>query len=291
MAVKTLVGKKNVLFLINDSSNEIEKHVNTEIKGGNIQIINIYKSFENFFLFVYPDKSIIYQEFLSDDFSNKKLHRNIFNDYKHHLGDHCVDLLHDLKSETDVYYKTDTHINLKGGYIVYNFFVKFLKLKLNINIPKLEITNLSMKKVSNLSSLHQGIGDLTWNFNKCDVILTDITDNFYYDEVNELKYYSTIPKNSSIRLLEYNTLLDITEKYENCIFGWEIASDYILYSKNSSNDLKVLVFYDSFLLQSIYLYYHLFKEIYFIKSCFLIEYINLIKPDFIFEFRIERFLF
>ena len=73
---------------------------------------------------------------------------------------------------------------------------------------------------------------------------------------------------------------------------WDILSDYILYQKNNiKNKNKVLIFYDSLLLSGIDLYLDLFGEVYFSKSVYDINLINLIKPDYIFEFRCERFLF
>ena len=57
------------------------------------------------------------------------------------------------------------------------------------------------------------------------------------------------------------------------------------------NNLKVIFFYDSFMTFGIHLYLNLFKEIYFIKNIFDPNYINIIKPDYIFELRVERFLF
>ena len=54
--------------------------------------------------------------------------------------------------------------------------------------------------------------------------------------------------------------------------------------------IKVLIFYDSFLLNMIPIYIELFNEVYLIKKVYNNELIQLINPDYIFEFRVERFL-
>jgi hypothetical protein len=73
---------------------------------------------------------------------------------------------------------------------------------------------------------------------------------------------------------------------------WNIVSKYILYQKNiTNNNLKVIIFYDSLLLSSLSLYMELFETVYMIKDIYNNEIINIIKPDYVFEFRVERFLF
>jgi hypothetical protein len=84
----------------------------------------------------------------------------------------------------------------------------------------------------------------------------------------------------------------MTSLLEDKIVSWEVISKYILYINNNilKNKYKVLIFYDSFLLSTISLYMELFKEVYMIKSMYNEEIKKLINPDYVFEFRIERFL-
>ena len=200
-----------------------------------------------------------------------------------------------LKNEDDIYYKKDTHINLKGNYIIFNYFSDFCK-KININIPLIDINIIKHKYIENINSII-GVGDLTWNLNLGNQILNDYSDSYYYDETNyEIIYNKTII-NDKINLqllhLENNILLDNTIDNYGKLLDWNIISKYILYRKNNiyHNNLKILIFCDSFLLSIIHLFMNIFREIYFIKSIFDEKYINIIKPDFIFEFRVERFLF
>ena len=291
---KTLIGKENYLFLINDSSNEIEKHCDSNYKA-NPDCIDKYKTFNNILLIIYPDKSYVYRKYLPDNYNAK--FRPVFEQYKKILGDKILDSYESLKNEDDTFYKTDTHINLKGNYLVYNFFADSLKKILNIEIPKVDISNLQKKTVPSLEELGIGIGDLSWKTNLGEQVLEDKTDNYYYDEGGELVYCKTIfSKDISISLLklnENNIFEDYTTQNYGNIFNWSMISEYILYRKNNdvNNNLKVLIFYDSFLTFGIHLYLNLFKEIYFVKNIFSSNYNDIIKPDFIFEFRVERFLF
>lgn len=291
---KTLIGKENYLFLINDSANEIEKHCDPNYKANN-DYINNYTSYNNILLIVYPDKSYVYRKYLPDKYSAK--YRPFIEQYKKILNNKILDTYEVLKNEDDIFYKTDTHINLKGNCLVYNFFVDNVKKILNVELPKVDISNIRKKTVPSLSDLGIGIGDLTWKINLGEQVLEDNTDNYYYDEGAAIVYSKTIlSEDTSISLLklnEKNTFDDYTTQNYGNIFNWNIVSEYVLYKKNidANNNLKVLIFYDSFLIQGIHLYINLFKEIYFVKSIFSSNYCNIIKPDFIFEFRVERFLF
>ena len=97
--------------------------------------------------------------------------------------------------------------------------------------------------------------------------------------------------NNNFRILD-TYLNDISKNYYNKIIDWDCVSKNIFYKSNTQFiiDKIIVVFYDSFLLQSLPLYKNIFKEIYFVKSNFNLFIINKINPDFIYEFRIERFL-
>ena len=292
MENKTLIGKENYLFLINDASNEIEKHCVNNLSG-NINIINNYKKYNNYYLIVYPDKSYIYNRYLPDNY--KALYRPIFNYYKTELNEKILDCYEILKNEDNIYYKTDTHINLKGNCLVFNYFSDFVK-KININIPHVDINKLQYKYVSNLTELMFGIGDLTWQQNLGNQILENTSDHYYYDNHDEFIYNRTTINdelNLQFLILENNSLLNKTDINMKKIIDWNILSTYILYRKNDiyNNNLKIIIFYDSFLINIIHLLLNLFREIYFIKDVFNEKYINIINPDYIFEFRVERFLF
>lgn len=284
---KTLIGKNNILFLINDGADELKVHCENLLK---IQDINLsrYKH-ENTYLFIYPNKSLIYKEYLPDEYIFK--YRPALEIYKNKFKNKIYDLYEILNYESDVYYKTDTHINVKGNCIVYKYFIEVLNsiLHLNIKIKPKEI-DLHIKTCK-LNTLPYGIGDLTWETNLKNQELTDTTDNFYFNE--ELFFYCVyeIKNEKNIRFLD-NNLCDKTSNLEDKIVSWDIISEYIIYKKNNNGiPLKVLIFYDSFLLNVLSLYFDIFHEIYLMKSTYSNDIIDQINPDYIFEFRVERFLF
>lgn len=285
---KTLIGKDNYLFLINDSCKELEVHCN------NLNLVSDKKLsryiLKNFLLIVLPNKSLIYKDYLPDDY--KVCFRPALNTYKNVFGNKLIDTYEILKDQENVYYKTDTHINMKGNYIVYKYFIDKINEIYGLNI-KHENINLLFKE-SILTDLKYGIGDLLWKSNLGEQTINekDKVDTFFYsDDINYLYYNHKLQKNDSIRVLN-KSLDDMNEVLDGSFITWEILSNYILYKKNNTeNKLKVIIFYDSFLISLLDLYLKLFDEVYMIKEVYSSNYIDTIKPDYVFEFRVERFLF
>ena len=286
MNIKTLIGKDNVLFLQNDAADELNVHCNNVLKITDITLSRY--TFNNYILFVYPNKSLIYKNFLPKNLIVK--YRPALNIYINKLDNKVYDLYKILKSENDVYYKTDTHINIKGNYFVYKYFIKIINDRLNLNIqPKL----LELKvKNCELKTLPYAIGDLTWPTNLGNQVLNDSNDNFYFNE-DITWFYSQykISNNNNIKFLNY-CLVDETSNICDNIVDWNIISKYIIHVLNNNCiSLKIIIFYDSFFVSTMPLYFNLFNEIYFVKNVYSNDIINLIKPDYVFEFRVERFLF
>lgn len=285
--IKTLIGKEEYLFLINDTCKELEVHCN------NLNLVKdkTFKrySFDKFLLIVLPNKSLIYKDFLPDEYVVK--YRPALDDYKSVLKEKVIDTYDLLRNYENTYYKTDTHINIKGAYLVYKYFIHKLNEIFNLNMQSKEIS--LNKKVCELSSLHLGVGDLLWESNLGNQNVNDKVDTFYFsDEIQPFCYKHFIANNDEIRILD-KQLNDKTTEFEGNVVSWNIISDFIFYKKNdiNGNNLKVLIFYDSFLLSTISLYLHLFEEVYMSKSMYDNEIINNVKPDYVFEFRSERFLF
>lgn len=291
---KTLIGKNGYLFLQNDSAKELEIH-NNNLCFVDSTKLSRYNSIKNkYMMIVFPNKSFLYKSFLPDGYNLK--YRPGFEIYKKYFCSQILDGYTILKNETDVYYKTDTHINLKGSYIIYCKFIESVNKLFNLNILK---KNCIIKSIetNNLTSIGVGIGDLTWEVNLGKQTLYSTNDNYYYsDDIKELYCKHKIINNDpqlAILNFENNELHNVTNSFEGHIINWNIISKYILYKNNSYKNLpklKVLIFFDSFLSSSLSLYLEMFDNVFMVKQSFNIELVNFINPNYVFEFRAERFL-
>jgi len=290
---KTLVGKNGYLFLQNDACQELEVHNNNLCLVSN----NFYEKYESikdkFLLIVFPNKSYIFSNFLPENFN--LIHRPGVDMYKNYFNEHILDGYSFLKNSDDTYFKTDTHINNKGALIIYNEFINKINQLFNLNILNQDYV-CNKIEVNDLQSLGLAIGDLTWDSNLGDQILESKSDTYYEITGSEQLYVKYIfDETSEIKTFEYidNSIVDKTIDNINKNLDWNIISKYILFKQNINcdNNFKVVIFYDSFLCSTLQLYMNLFHNVYFVKACFDINIVNLIHPDYIFEFRVERFLF
>jgi ferredoxin-fold anticodon binding domain-containing protein len=184
---KTLIGKNDYLFLINDQGRELEIHCNNLDVIYDKELKRYNKN--NFSLIVIPNKSLIYKKYLPDIYDVK--YRPSVDIYKTVLKDKIIDCYDILKNKENVYYKTDTHINVKGSYIVYKHFINEINKMYNLNLKPKKITLLQKQCV--LSELQLGIGDLLWELNLGNQIVENKLDTFYYS--NDFEYiYKTLKK-------------------------------------------------------------------------------------------------
>jgi len=282
---KTLIGKNNYLFLKNDESRELDIHCsNLCLVNSNFSRFNKY--INKYYITIFPDKSLIYKQYLPDLYIAK--FRPGLVVYKSFFNDRLFDTYEILKNIDEPYYKTDTHINIKGAYVVYCNFVKNINNLYNLQIPIKELEIKCLKNIR-LDDLNIGIGDLTWKENYGTEILESVQDNYYYS--NDIIEIYCRKNNNNIIFFDYelnNKTSDIGDKK----IEWDILSNHILYKQNENNveKKKVLIIYDSFLLSTLWLYLTMFSEVYMIKSGYNNKIIEKINPDYIFEFRVERFL-
>ena len=280
---KTLIGKNGYLFLINDTCDEINTHRNN-ICNVSDDFFKKY-TFNNFLLVVFPNKSLLYKNYLPTGYDLK--YRPAFNKYAAIFKNNIIDGYNVILNKSNTFYKTDTHINLQGGYAIYLNFVE----KIN-NLFKLNIIakNIHIEKIeTSLSSLNCGLGDLTWSQNLGNQLLTNTKDNYYFTKDFEQIYTKyQITASGKIRLLK--DMKDITNEKINRSVDWNIISECMLFVKNETKKYRVLIFYDSFLLSTLGLYLEMFNEVYMTKSIYNNELISKINPDYVFEFRVERFL-
>jgi hypothetical protein len=288
---KTLIGKDHYLFLINDSSKSLDNHVNItidDLKGKQISNYNIYnKYFDKFLLIIFPDKEVICNKFLPDDVSI--INRAYLEIYKDFFDKNIIDN-QDILDCSD-YYKTDSHINTKGVLKVINKFFTELNTRFNVNILT-DLFSVKETTVPSLMSLNKGLGDLTWVSNKKDIMLEDITEIYY--SINEIEdLYMEIYNNGidGYQIFDYE-LKDISINFKGEKIDWQCVSNGILYKKNTDFIInkKCLIFYDSFLLHGLNLIKNIFSEIYLVKNNPVNKLIDLINPELITVFRVERFL-
>jgi hypothetical protein len=175
--------------------------------------------------------------------------------------------------------------------MVYCEFIKKINIlyTMNLTVKPVEIE----QRECILTSTGFGIGDLTWPTNLGTQELDDVNDTYYFsNEVPPFYNSYKINNSSNIRILNYD-LQDKTKELEdkNEFLHWTIVSNYIIHKNINPNAKKVVIFYDSFLLNTLPLYIDLFENAYFIKDVFNTSFLNKIKPHYVFEFRVERFLF
>lgn len=281
--MKTLIGKNGYLFLQNDSAQELEIHFN------NLCLVDdsFYKKYEpikaKYLLTVFPDKSYVYSDFLPFDVSMK--YRPAMEKYVNYLQDHILDGYPIVKDVEDTFYKLDTHMNNKGALLIYNEFVNKINTLFGLSILSKQYDLMKIETTNN-------IGDLMSDANLGQQQF-EPTNNTYYkiNDHEQLYGNSFIP---DMKTLEYinNTLEDKTIDNIGLTMDWPMIGKYILYKKNDAceNKLKVLIFHDSFLLTTLDLYLNLFYEVYSWKCMFHKELVEVINPDYVFEFRVERFL-
>jgi hypothetical protein len=173
--MKTLIGKNGYLFLQNDSCKEIEVH-NNNLCLVDLQFYKRYETILDKFLFiVIPNKSLIYAEHLPDIYNLQ--YRPGFDLYSNYFKHHLIDMFPSLVN-LDTYYKTDTHINIKGALIIYNNFIDKINNLFGLTIVKQEYT-LNAIECKSLCELCIGIGDLTWSSNLGNQPLSSTYDVFY----------------------------------------------------------------------------------------------------------------
>jgi hypothetical protein len=289
---KVLLGKDDYLFLINDSSNELESHMTNVSTMEPWKITQYNKHINKCLVIIFPDKCIIHNNKLPD--GTICIYRAALQKLKSHLKERLHDSIEYLKNIDEPYYKTDTHININGLYQVYkNSIIHFNKLfTTNVKIKEL---NIKMKCVEKgLSTLHLGLGDLTWPTNLGNIVLKNVSDNYYYsDDIVELYCRYKIIENNiyNMKFYDYN-YNDKTNTLIDTIFSWSVVSDHIIITKNPdvTNGFKVLIFYDSFLLALLSVLMETFYEVICVKSVYNNSIIDKYNPDYVLEYRVERFL-
>jgi hypothetical protein len=304
---KTLIGKKQILFLQNDTNNSLINYsINSNIFDNYLKkytnIINSLsdnkkKYLDKIYTFIFPDKSYIYYKYLPKYIKlNEKYSKNFINE------NHNMYYNIELYNEND-YYKRDTHINILG----LSKFFKDMCNVLNIKLTN-EIENLL--KVKQIDNYLYGFGDLLWENNLSNEkkrMITNIQkDNDYnYDWVNTEKFYCNNINNFTNKYktikLKFINKKNNDEIYlnNNEFIDWNIISNNIIISNNTNNlntntnntnINTILVFYDSFSTHLIPIFMNVFKNCIFIKTTICEQYLNAYYYDICLNLTNLRFL-
>tara|TARA_Y100000389_G_scaffold190557_1_gene215529 strand:- start:1433 stop:2326 length:894 start_codon:yes stop_codon:yes gene_type:complete len=295
MDTKTLVGKDGYLFLARTSGSGMEYHTGEKkiTLHGTALAARYGPVIHKTFMVVVPDKEVVCREFLPDGL--ECAHRPHCDLYKRYFGRSIIDGF-GLLDATD-YYKTDTHINNKGALKLYRAVVEFLNERFGLGIQN-DGYDTSPAGVSALADhpVWHDLGDLTWPLNAGVLNLGDVSDT-YHEIVSPpqalcpMGHIVESAVNKAYRVLTL-ALEDVTEKWVGKHITWECTGKHILLCEGSKRPVqkRVLVFYDSMLLQQLGLYRELFSTAYFARSVFNQELVCKIDPDLVIEARAERFL-
>lgn len=265
---KSIKGKNDYLFLINDSNNELQQHFDPDYKNRFNKEIFLKQLDEKkkycaendikFFFFLVPDKSLVCKQFLPFVSNNEKRNYNLINDFTPDFIDYL---------DYTCYFRNDSHINYEGGKQLAFQYLKYI----DPNFDQYMFRELIDNQIVSVDLEHKG-----------DLLLED---NWSYslDEKKDFLYSEIIYSNNCLELLNDS----IPDNFKQSI------RETVYYrNQKSFNDLKVLIFRDSstlFLKDILSIY---FREIllYWGYWSFNKDLIEWYKPDIILEIKTERFL-
>lgn len=268
---KSLKGKNNYLFLINDTSSEIRQHFDDNYQNNFnsedfIRYFNEKKEFcktrnIEYYFFMVPDKSWVCKDLLPFNVANSK--RN-YSKIEHIIPDFSGNLDH--KS----YFMTDSHINYLGGRELSYCFLN----SLNEDFKREDLTKLINDQIIvEYTSIE---GDLTSN------------SNWSYSDIEKTDYLQEevmIFKSKGLKYLN----ISLPEKFRKC--HGRRDTEYWK-NKNSHSNQRVLILRDSSmnLLKNVFATYFNETLLYWDQWDFNQELVEWYKPDIVIDIRTERFL-
>lgn len=264
----TLHGKEGYLYLNNDCNQEILQHYgdNWKTDAKYIDYINDNNNkYSNYLFMVFPDKSIIYPEYLP--FGTRRHKRPSVNLLKNRrvkfvdLYNHCIA----NKSKMQVYAKTDTHITHEYGLSVVKYILNnidpTIKTDLDIRFDEIDFSGDLTSPLNNgvrpftSEKYKKLVSNISFSCSYCDTNINDITIDNYWDPKVDRR--------------------NVLVKLKN---------------NNPQNGHKILIFGTSFsyIIKDIFVLF--VSEVYFIYNKVDDELVNKIKPTYIIDERVERFL-
>ena len=266
---RTMIGKEDYFFLVNDKNEEIRQHYDKNFTA-QIDYEKFKKSIKSkrtflknrgikYNLFVIPDKSVVLREYLP--FKTDEAYRHVDQ-----LKDYVIDLK-DIMTKED-YLKNDTHITNLSSLKIVPYIISKMH---NENYEKVreEITkHISLKEGTHLGDLFTVIN---WSFNR-----------------NKLYH-----KNLKIPVQKVILKDDCEEREVPYEFRYiSIRESEHIYNPDSISDKKVLIIRDSSTIQLTQAIFSYYREVflYWDHWIFNKDLIDYYKPDYVIEIRTERFL-
>ena len=269
---KTLKGKNNQFFLVNDSNQEIRQHydhkynIKLDINRFRESIKSKQEYFKNknikYHFYVVPDKSITLQKYLPFKTNPPYRHTDRLNDL---LTD-----LHDIIKEEDTIFN-DTHINFKASYkVIPHILSKIHEKSFEEYRKELEKRTLLFEEE------HEGdlFGYKNWSYPR---------DNIY-EENRKIKLEKIKVRNDYTRI---NTN-EIPPEYRYVSIR---ESEYYI-NENSILDKKAVILHDSTIAKLKEALIATYREVFFYWDhwYFNKDLIDWFKPDEVLEIRTERFM-
>lgn len=269
---KTIKGKNDFLFLINDVANELRQHFDMSYKNKfnvNDFLDEYYfkkllfkKNNIDYFYFVIPDKSIVCKNFLPFEVNYTKRNVDEVNE--------IIDFVNNLNNTC--YYKLDTHVNRKGAEILSFLMLNYMDNEFTIkewnNLMNINVEDNKQPRDWDLLS------DMNWSF-------SDKERRTLKKKYSEYFEYYVKPINAK----------DVRFDFPDFILNNKRPT-YFTENPDSFTDKKILIFRDSSF--SVFKWYFSF---YFNKMCLYWDHgslderiIKFYNPDIIIEVRTERLI-
>lgn len=236
---KVLVGKKNYLFLHNDTNHVIEQTRGTyplkELHCEKFSMIQIMRKYflksknVQYYLLIAPNKESVYSQFLPDEIekSPERIVTKIIRELRK-VGfkkiSYSEDLLIKESRVRETYSKGDTHWNYYGAYIAYRELIKLISYDF-FNISHINESDINFMERDKKGDLLSKISD-----NHDSVIVADFHKTSYKTFDNE------IPNNGHMMIFENKN-----KALPTCIFFRDSFGGYIVeYLAESFSKLIVL---------------------------------------------------
>ena len=269
---KSLIGKNNMLFLINDTNDELMIHYDSSYKTNFNktiffnqceQKINISEKYgAKYIFFISPDKSVVCGK-------NLPFETNICNridiDFIKTIKC-CYDLYENSNLTIDDYFNSDSHVNFNGAKKIVSNLLKIVFPSIIINFDIIEETFV----------IYNRLGDLADPIN---YKYEEPQPNIFIDNVKQILLGAHIQDKSSSLPFKFKFIYSRQSVYH--INNQPMIDKKILYFCDSTTFSFLSVYLSSIFKESLYYWDHWF---------FNEEIIDYFKPDYIFEIRTERLL-